>query len=165
MPSEESSQEQAARYIGEARDVIRGLLRVEPDGMERHVIEAITKVANAVDVLVSPGFSLDLSGFRDLDEYGPGQLEALRNIIGADGPLRKKKGRTFVVSFADVELSVEDIWPNGDAPEEPTPEDVIEVMKEGEYAHPTGVATEWLLIESLFVTTTDDDHTVEWDGA
>lgn len=173
MPSEESSQEQAARYIGEARDVIRGLLRVEPDGMERHVIEAITKVANAVDVLVSPDFSLDLSGFRDLDEYGPGQLEALRDSLfgprdDPDTPLADTK---FVVSFPDVELTVDEVWPpiNGEAPpEHPTPQDVVEEMKNyTKYSSPGMVAIEWLLLERLSVRDANDatgDGQVEWDG-
>lgn len=31
---------------------------------------------------------------------------------------------------SDFELTVEDIWPDGDAPENPTPEDVKKVIKE-----------------------------------
>jgi hypothetical protein len=92
----------------------------------------------------------------DLDESG--QLEVLRGLIG-----RRKEGRKFVISFADVELNEDDIWPDG-APENPTPEDVIDVMKENECAHPMNVVAEWLLVLSLFVTTTGGDDTVEWDG-
>lgn len=31
----------------------------------------------------------------------------------------------------EVELSVEDVWPDGDAPENPTADDVLEVLNAG----------------------------------
>lgn len=35
----------------------------------------------------------------------------------------------FTISFPDTHLSVADVWPDGDAPENPTPEDVAAVMR------------------------------------
>lgn len=36
--------------------------------------------------------------------------------------------RGFIVDFGHVELSVSDVWPDGDAPENPTAADVAAVM-------------------------------------
>jgi hypothetical protein len=46
-------------------------------------------------------------------------------------------------------LSIDDIWPDGDAPENPTAEDVIEAMRE--YGSPRTVACEWDLLDELTI--------------
>lgn len=157
MPSEESPKEQAHALAVRARAALpqRELAAVQPTGVE----QSILLLAKAVERLTDDSPHLIV----DLDEYGPEQLEQVRAMIF--GP-REDSSSKFVVSFPDVELDVSDIWPDG-APENPTPEDVIAVMKEQEYAHPTNVAVEWLLIESLYVRADDDEEgvgEVEWDG-
>jgi hypothetical protein len=74
-----------------------------------------------------------------------------------------------VISFPDVELSIDEIWPiDGFVPDDPTPEDVIDAMRESEdHALPTTVANKWNLIESLRVRYAGDEDGLmadEWDG-
>lgn len=86
--------------------------------------------------------------------------------IGGQSPIRRAS-RKFVVSFADVELDASDIWDEDEMPENPTPADVIEVMRSGEHSGPLSVACDWVLIESLYVRSgadADADEEVEWDG-
>jgi len=165
MPSEESRQEQALALARRAREALPPELAAH---LSNGVEAAVSLLAQAVERLAddSPGFILDL------DEYGPGQLEALRaKITGQPAPdadtLPAVSATKFVISFSDIELDLDDIWPDG-APENPTPEDVIAVMEEAEYAHPMHVIREWLLIESLFVRAAEDEDgegEVEWDGS
>lgn len=166
MPAEESRQEQAHALAVRAREALpqRELAALQPTGVEA----AISLLAQAIERLTddSPHFVLDL---EDLDEYGPGQLEALRALretIGGQSPIRRAS-RKFVVSFADVELDASDIWDEDEMPENPTPADVIEVMRSGEHSGPLSVACDWVLIESLYVRSgadADADEEVEWDG-
>ena len=165
MPSEESRQEQAHALAVRAREALpqrEGSALLPESGVDA----AISLLAQAIERLTddSPHFILDL------DEYGPGQLEALRlKVTGQESPeadTLPPVASKFVISFSDIELDLEDIWPDG-APENPTPEDVIEVMREAEYACPMQVIREWLLIESLYVRAADDEEgegEVEWDG-
>ena len=164
MPSEESRQEQALALARRAREALPPELAAH---LSNGVEAAVSLLAQAVERLAddSPGFILDL------DEYGPGQLEALRaKITGQPAPevdTLPTVATKFVISFPDVELEASDIWPDG-APENPTPEDVIAVMEEAEYAHPMHVIREWLLIEGLFVRDAEDEDgegEVEWDGS
>lgn len=159
---EESSTERAVRALVDvAADLSE---KVDPE-VRRSIRTLAAAIVRSVDSSPIPT-PFVLHPEDTLDEYGPGQLEALRDqVIGGQGPLRQRSHK-FVVSFPDVELEASDIWPDG-APENPTPEDVIAVMKEQEYAHPTNVAVEWLLIESLYVRADEDEEgvgEVEWDG-
>lgn len=36
---------------------------------------------------------------------------------------------TFLISLGETELTVEEVWPDGDAPENPTAEDVATAMR------------------------------------
>lgn len=150
IPIEDHPPEQARALAVRAREALPLALR--PTGVEA----AVGLLAQAIERLTDdiPHFALNS------DEYGPGQLEALRGPISG----RKEDRKYFVISFADVVLGEEDIWPNEAAvPENPTPEDVIRVMKENG-CDPMSIAAEWLLVESLFVSTVGDDDMVEWDG-
>lgn len=53
---------------------------------------------------------------------------------------------TFTISFPDTHLSVADVWPDGDAPENPTPEDVAAVMRAHGGFH--GVISGWNVLPS-----------------
>lgn len=159
MPSEESPKEQAHALAVRAREA----LPLERSAYQTTGVEAaIGLLAQAVERLTSNSPFIHLH----LDE-GSEQLERVREmIIGGQGPLRSVAPGKFVISFPDVELDVSEIWPDG-APENPTPEDVIAVMKEQECAHPTNVAVQWLLIDRLYVRAAADengDEEVEWDG-
>ena len=59
----------------------------------------------------------------------------------------------YVTISADFELSVEDVWPDGDAPENPTADDVAQVMRDGGSCRT--VLRDWNL---------DDDYVVAVDG-
>lgn len=50
----------------------------------------------------------------------------------------------FLVTFeGSVPLTVEQVWPDGDAPENPTADDVVDVMRT--YGRPTRVIEDWCL--------------------
>jgi hypothetical protein len=101
------------------------------------------------------------------DEYGPEQLEKLYDsIMDRTGQTPTSEQRKFLISFPDVELSVDEVWPDGDAPEDPTPGDVIEQMRG--YGGVTRVISAWQLIESLAVGYRGNENgymEVEWDGS
>lgn len=60
----------------------------------------------------------------------------------------------FLVSMeADCYLAVEDIWPDGDAPENPTPADVKAVMEK--CGRKVRVLDEWELLHDLKVEVCD----------
>jgi len=51
--------------------------------------------------------------------------------------------KTFSIEFQSVELSAEDVWPDGDGPENPTAEDVAVLLrKAGMY----GLVGDWNLL-------------------
>lgn len=60
----------------------------------------------------------------------------------------ENKPAGFNFSFsADVWLDLEQIWPDGDAPENPTAEDVAKVVEEAGGVH--GVLRDWSLDDHL----------------
>lgn len=140
--------------------------------VESALIKALSKLIHAVERSVQTGpaplvFHMPEEPETKGDE--PPLEELYASIMGRiEEPTGNTSQRKFVISFPDMELAVDEIWPEGDAPENPTPLDVIEVMKETEYAHPTTVAAAWLLIDSLSVRYNldkdGDDQEVEWDG-
>jgi hypothetical protein len=171
MPIAEGQQEHAVQQLTiEARQALRGTYMGETrvgsvlSPVEKALVETCSKLIKAVEVasasspLVVP--VIDLEEARTLDDI-------YERITGtAKGP--QQGGRKFVISFPEVELGVDEIWPNGDAPENPTPDDVIAVMRETERAHPMTVTHEWRLIDTLYVrhhTDTNADMEVEWDGS
>jgi hypothetical protein len=56
---------------------------------------------------------------------------------------------TFTISFPSITLSVSDIWPDGDAPDDPTAEDVAALMEKCGGLH--GVLYDWCLLDELEV--------------
>ncbi len=66
----------------------------------------------------------------------------------------RKQGKTFSFTIsADVDLALHEIWPDGDAPENPTVDDVLEVIKKD--GGKRAVIRDWNL---------DDDLDLEVDG-
>lgn len=62
---------------------------------------------------------------------------------------------TFLVSFDDIYLTVDEVWPSGDAPENPTAADAVKEMDK--YGGLHRVIREWNLITELRVTGADAD--------
>jgi hypothetical protein len=121
---------------------------------------AIRMLASAIELLTDDPLNALLR--VDLGESGLAQLENLRASAAAVVASGERK---FVVSFPDVELTLDQVWPDRDAPENPTPQDVIEQMRSCTRSV-QGIASEWCLIESLYVGYDDDELSeVEWDGA
>lgn len=153
MPLEESKQEQAHALAVRAREALpqRELSAHQTSGTDI----AIDLLAQAIERLTGPDV------FAAVLDLEPEQLRALRASISGDSSEPK-----FVVSFPDVELSLSDIWDEGEAPENPTPDDVIQVMRD-EDTSLFDVARKWLLVENLYVradSDTEGDEEVEWDG-
>lgn len=66
----------------------------------------------------------------------------------------------FIEFSGDVALAIEDIWPDGDAPEEITPEVVAELMRQA--GSKMNVLREWALTSELVVRVAcDHSHAVE----
>lgn len=55
----------------------------------------------------------------------------------------------FTISFPDSHLSIDEVWPDGDAPPNPTAEDVAEVMRRHGGFH--RVLLDWGLLDRLEV--------------
>lgn len=147
MTMEESQVERDVKALVEqARAALpqRELMAMMPSGPEGAILHLANAITRIVDSSVEANPHVPVFRYR-LDR--------------SDEP-------KFVISFPSVELSADEIWPEGDAPENPTPTDVIEVMRQQEFAHPMSVIAEWLLIESLRVQRAYDDLTsVVWDGS
>lgn len=170
MPIAEGQQEHAVQQLTiEARQALRGAYMGETrigsvlSPVEKALVEACAKLIRAVEVA-----SGDNPVIPVVDLEGVGTLDDIYERITGKAPEPQRVTRKFVISFPEVELGVDEIWPNGDAPENPTPDDVIEVMKETHRAHPMTVTHEWRLIDTLYVrhhTDTNADMEVEWDGS
>lgn len=176
MSLEDNDQEHIFALIREARQYLRKAY--VPDEIGRPMDPAVrllspvlARLCTAVERLMKPTGSL--SGYDPLDEYDPSQLEQIRLDLGFPGrksqslPSETEGSERFVISFPDIELDVMEIWPEGDAPEHPTPTDVINVMRQEEHACPRNIIHNWLLVESLFVRADYDEEgvrEVEWDG-
>jgi len=63
-------------------------------------------------------------------------------------------GSFFVTVDLDITMDVNEIWPDGDAPENPTVKDVVNVMEECSYS-PINLLSEWSLDRYLTITVTD----------
>jgi hypothetical protein len=109
-----------------------------PEGTE----SALVYLIRAVKTLVNPTPIL----FFDLLTGTRVDIDRLYDEV--------KKEKKFVVSFPDVELSIEDIWPDGDAPEEPATEDVLRQMHE-EGVNVLDVIAGWHLLDTLAVDGVD----------
>jgi hypothetical protein len=64
---------------------------------------------------------------------------------------RIERAPLFYVGVPDVALEVEDVWPDGDAPDNPTAADVAEVLR-GSGHSIASIATEWNLWSEIEVT-------------
>lgn len=63
--------------------------------------------------------------------------------------------KVFNLSLGEVQLSVSDIWPDGDAPENPTPQDVADLI--AKCGGVRAVLSEWNLIDEIVVTSYSRD--------
>lgn len=175
MTPEELAQEQALALAREARTHLCEAYTFVLDLERLHpAVEKLSCVLQglclAVERLAQPN-QITFTIEDTLDEYGTGQLEQLReSIFGGHGPIREPC-ETFVISFPDVELDASGIWDDGEGPEHPTPEDVIEAMRECHIEEETpsvlSVIRDWALIDNLYVRAADDEEgedKVEWDG-
>ena len=54
------------------------------------------------------------------------------------------------------ELTIEEVWPDGDAPENPTDQDVVEAMKN--YGSPGMVIRDWALDDGLKICVNSDTY-------
>jgi hypothetical protein len=130
---------------------------------------AIHFLADALERLVddSSAFAVPTLQFNSMPSLEPAEIEKLYDrITERTGDSPTPGQRKFVISFPEIELSVGEVWPNGDAPDEPTPADVIEQMRDSNGMGVMGVVSEWLLIENLFVKYRGDEESeVEWDGS
>jgi hypothetical protein len=63
----------------------------------------------------------------------------------------------FIVVFPECSLSVNNIWPDKDAPDNPTAADVVEQMRKCGSA--TSVIKEWNLLDSFEVIGVHDKET------
>lgn len=58
------------------------------------------------------------------------------------------RDQSFTVCFNEsFELTVEDVWPDGGAPENPTAQDVADTMRK--YGHKTRVMVDWNMVPPI----------------
>jgi hypothetical protein len=70
--------------------------------------------------------------------------------------------KKFDVSFyGDFVLSTDEIWPDGDAPQNPTPKDVIEAMKQSA-RFKAALLDDWNLEKDLHVQVYDGKSSEVW---
>lgn len=175
MPCMEATPAQQAVKIKviAARQALRQVYLYSGDmsEIEKDLVQAVAILIQAVEAGVEetphvPTFELpepETLGLPSLEEL----YASVRGATGGPQTTSIVHNSKFTISFPDVDLSLNDIWPNGGAPENPTPEDVIEVMKETECARPSAVSSAWGLIDTLYVRHYADengDMGVEWDG-
>lgn len=73
-------------------------------------------------------------------------------------PCRTTPHVKFHIDLGSTSLAVQDVWPDGDAPENPSAEDVATVMRE--YGGLHGVITGWNLVTELTITDGRGGHAV-----
>jgi hypothetical protein len=61
----------------------------------------------------------------------------------------------FSVDLGSAYLTIDEVWPDGDAPENPTAQDVIEVMRQTSLRAYV-IASEWNLLDGIEVTGNGD---------
>ncbi len=163
----------------EVRDLVsqarQALQDSETGGPDRSLAttKSVYYLATAIDKLVNEtlvtAFKPEFGNSEVPHQPSPTELEELyANITERSEQSIPSGHKKFVISFPDVELSIDEIWPiDKSAPDDPTPEDVIDVMKESvDVPHPGVVASEWNLIERLSVRHNGDEEgnaEVEWD--
>ena len=65
---------------------------------------------------------------------------------------RNKISRNFTISFSgDCSLSADEIWPDGDAPEEPTSQEVVDQIKSLCGSSVTSFISDWNLDDDVEV--------------
>lgn len=119
---------------------------------EKGVIETLSILIKALQEITD---DIDVEDDHKEDDKNLEGLDSLYiDVFGRQPP---KTSPDFIISFPEIGLSIEDIWPDGDAPDDPNINDVIDVMKKS--FSPSDVAQDWNLIDSLYV------NGVEWDGS
>jgi len=170
VPLEEAAKiSQVKELVGNARMALPKRDTTIPLWTLPQTERAIHFLADALERLVddSPVFAVPAPQFSPMPPLEPAELEELYDSITertGDSPTPGQ--RKFVVSFPDMELSIGEIWPDGDAPEDPTPIDVIEQMRGSHGVGVMGIVSEWLLIDQLSVSYRGEKESeVEWDGS
>lgn len=170
---EESPKARATKeLVLEARRALRDAYVPEESGqvlssVERALMLTCSKLCKAVEQRVDDS-ALPLT----ILQPEPESLEEIHaRVTGYQNPPTETAtdhDPRFVISFPEVELSLREIWPDGDAPENPTAEDVIEAMRGSDgVGHPMTVSSGWRLIDTLYIREHDDtdgEQEVEWDG-
>lgn len=85
---------------------------------------------------------------KEIDDVR-GAVSALARALEKTRDSEPEAEGVFKISFPSMNLSVSEIWPEGDAPEHPTAEDVIDRMKDE--GTPGRIAADWLLVDGLYV--------------
>ncbi len=76
-------------------------------------------------------------------------------MVSLDDEEPKKPKKVFHFSLsADVDLEIDQIWPDGDAPENPTVDDVLKVIAACGGAHE--ILRDWDLDQDLDLTISDE---------
>ncbi len=151
MPAEESAREQLVkRLISESRQRLAEPGSVYPadNGSTLHTV--LSQILSALEASVDSSPVPEFVPAFDLSE-----LEA-RLVGRAIKEARGESEQSFIISFPSIELTVSEIWPEGDAPENPTRDDVLAVMQEPG-ATPISIAWSWELIDTLYVEAEEDD--------
>lgn len=133
--------------------------------VEKALLESVASLIQAVEAIDNPQHAMSFSSSEHEVSNEAQELEAIYANVRGSTDLATSHSPKFVISFPDVELSLEEIWPNDDAPDLPAPEDVIKVMQQM-HSLPVMLAAEWLLIDSLNVRRQDEEPNggMKWDG-
>jgi hypothetical protein len=161
------------RLLRGARELLRAAFAARgetspSDPFEAAILGTLSHLIQAVERSVGNPQQPFVYCFKAEDEERSELDQLYESITSRLDPTTSTGKRKFVITFPPMELAVDEIWPEGNAPENPTPEDVVEAMKAVQYAHPARVAAEWLLIDKLRVRYHTDKHgemEVEWDGS
>lgn len=176
MSMEESAKERATKELAiEARQALRQAYVPERgrvlSPVESALVTTCAKLCQAVEQSVDSS-PLPLSVTLGTAEPSLDELYAKITGESASEPtqedVRDYLETKFVISFPEVTLTLDEIWPDNNAPDNPTPEDVIEEMRGSDGSgHPMTVTPGWRLIDTLYVrhhNDTEGDEEVEWDG-
>jgi hypothetical protein len=149
----ESCEPEVGRCLNE------GIKRLSP--VLAKLITATERLADPSRVTIGLGEDEDIFGLHQDTDH----VAAFRDMLetrGVEG--RTPDERTFAIKFPAVVLSEDDIWPEGDGPAHPLPEDVLERMKEENCATPASIAVEWLLIDNLQIVDEEGMCGVTWEA-
>jgi hypothetical protein len=159
MPEESRRQQDVKESVRKARVILSQAFPETHATMGGDLVAVVSTLIDAVERL------------SDSDEYAsrvifgepfpPDELESLHaSLKGAQQMPAESK---FTISFPAIELTVKEVWPDGDSPDDPTPQDVLDRMKD--YSGINTVVGDWLLIQNLYVSRAEDEDElgVSWE--